>query len=528
VVIAVAGYLAWRMTLAGYPTFYHLIAVLLGTLLIATWFGFFGPARRAVRYSVAAAAWFGLAATWMLFRPVWNGDMGIVALRPRFARDDDEKLQAVRAAGEATDWQTTSHDYPRFLGNGYWAEVKDVALDSNWQERPPQEVWRREIGAGWSSFAIVGNYAVTQEQRGEQELVTCYRVTDGSPVWVHSDTVRFDPGATGSLGRIGPRATPTVAGNRIVTQGATGLVNCLDAKTGKALWSRDTIAESGAVLPVWGKSGSPLVVDNLVIVSVGAPSAEDVAKAKSKGKKIKTSLTAYDLETGRQKWSSGSRRASYASPILATFAGERQIISVNEGYVTAHRVRNGLVMWEIPWPEETDTTATVSQPVPIGGDRLFLSKGYGFGAKLLQIERDHAGKWSALPLWKPPLQNVMKTKFNNVVIRDGFAYGIDEVLMQCIDLETGKSRWKKRRTPEFGHGQIMLIGSVILVLSEFGEIALVEASPEKYRELAKMQALDPVDVSWNTPAFAPPYLLLRNSREAACFRLPLAATASAE
>jgi hypothetical protein len=254
----VAAFLSWRMTIAGYPTFYHLIAVLFGTLLIATWFGIFGPARKSIRYSVATAAWFGLAMTWLFFRPVWNGDLGIIALRPRFASDPDERLQVLRAAQKAADWHTTPRDYPRFLGNGYWAEVKGLELDTNWHARPPQEVWRREIGAGWSSFAIVGDYAVTQEQRGEQELVTCYRLADGSPVWVHSDPVRFDPSASGSLGRIGPRATPTIAGDRIITQGATGLVNCLDAKTGKAIWSRDTIAESGAVLPVWGKSGSPL------------------------------------------------------------------------------------------------------------------------------------------------------------------------------------------------------------------------------------------------------------------------------
>jgi outer membrane protein assembly factor BamB len=522
VIIAVAGWLAWRMSLAGYQTLYHVIAVLLGTLLIATWFGLYGPARKGIRWTVAAGAWFGLAATWLFFRPVYNGDMGIVGLRPRFGRDADELLQRFQTSHEAADWQTTPQDYPRFLGTGYWPEVTGVELDTDWDANPPLEVWRREIGAGWSSFAIAGKYAVTQEQRGDSELVTCYRVADGAPVWVHSDPVRFDPGASGSIGRIGPRATPTIVGDRIITQGATGLVNCLDARSGEMIWFRDTIAESGAVLPVWGKSGSPLVVDDMVIISVGAPAAEEVEKAKAKGKKIKTtSLAAYDLKTGRQRWSKGSRRASYASPILATFDGEQQIISVNEGYVTAHRVKNGMVLWEVPWPEETDTSATASQPVPAGGDRLFLSKGYGWGSKLLQVQRDEADKWSVTPLWTPPLQKVMKTKFSNVVVRDGFVYGLDEVIMQCIDLATGKSRWKKRRTPEFGHGQLMLIGDVILVLSEFGEIALVKASPDHYRELASFQALDPDDVTWNTPAFSPPHLLVRNSREAACFRLPI-------
>jgi outer membrane protein assembly factor BamB len=115
----------------------------------------------------------------------------------------------------------------------------------------------------------------------------------------------------------------------------------------------------------------------------------------------------------------------------------------------------------------------------------------------------------------------MKTKFSNVVLRDGYIYGLDDVLLECIELNTGKIRWKKRRSPEFGHGQIMLIGDTILVLSETGEMTLVEATPDQYHELASIQVLDDSNVTWNNPAFAPPYLLVRNAQEAACYELRL-------
>jgi outer membrane protein assembly factor BamB len=517
VLLAVIAWLVFQSSKAGYQTFYHVAAVLIGALTISIWFALFGPWSHRLRWSIAGSLWVAMALTWLAFKPIYNGDMGIVGLRLRFSSDADELLPGIRANHPADDWQSTPRDYPRFLGDGYWAEVADAKLDTDWESRPPQEIWRRPIGAGWSAFAIVGPYAVTQEQRGQDELVTCYRVADGSPVWAHDDPVRFDPGATGGLGRAGPRATPTIVGDRVLTQGATGLVNCLDARSGEILWSRDTIAESGAELPLWGKSGSPLVVDGLVIISVGAPAEA----SRPKGKKIKTSLAAYDLNTGRRRWSVGDRQASYASPIVATFAGEKQIICLNEGYVTAHRVKNGAVLWETPWPSEHDTTASASQPVPVGGDRLFLSKGYVWGASLFKIKRDPAGEWIAFPLWDPPLRPVMKTKFNNVVLHDGFVYGLDDVLMQCIELKTGQVKWKKRRSPEFGHGQVLLVGDVILVLSESGELAMVEASPKKYHELGSIQVLDPVDVTWNNPAFAPPFLLVRNAREAACYRLPL-------
>ena len=161
------------------------------------------------------------------------------------------------------------------------------------------------------------------------------------------------------------------------------------------------------------------------------------------------------------------------------------------------------------------------QPVPVGDDRLFLSKGYGVGCSLLTIKRGPTGDLSAAPLWTPAIKKVMKSKFSNVVLHDGYVYGLDDVLLECMELDTGTVKWRKRREPVFGHGQIMLIGNTIVVLSETGELALVSATPTEYHELASIQALDDANVTWNNPAFAAPYLLVRNAREVACYRLPL-------
>jgi outer membrane protein assembly factor BamB len=497
------------------------VLVVLGSVaLIAVWFVRCGPGKKRLRQNVV---WAGLAAfvLWMIvFKPVWNGDMGIHRWKLRFAANPDESLAQVDSKKEASDWQPTSFDYPRFLGNGYWAEVDSAQLDTDWQSHPPEQVWRQEIGAGWSSFAVVGDYAVTQEQRGNEEFVSCYRVDDGELVWTHNDEARFDPADfQGGLGGIGPRATPTIHEGKVITQGATGIVNCLDAKTGRVLWSHNTVEETGADVITWGKSGSPLVVDDLVIVSVGAPN--DMAAREE----FDSSLVAYDLSTGEERWAAGNRQASYVSPIEATLAGERQIVMVNEQWVTAHRVEDGAVLWEHPWSSEDDSSATTTQPIPLSCNRLFLSKGYGVGSSLWEVTKDEDGKYSVEPQWDVPIKRVMKTKFSNAVVRDGYVYGLDDALLSCIDASTGEVQWKKRRRNEFGHGQIMLVGDVILVLSETGELALVEATPQEYRELASLQALNPEDTTWNTPAFAPPYLLVRNSREAACYRLPLAKSA---
>jgi len=495
-----------------------IVAVVAGMIGLTIWLLFGSSFSWRVRWGVGLAPWMGILVFSSMIELINNGDIGVVGWRWRQAPKPDETLQLPDAASTSNgplvieDWQPTSNDYPRFLGNGYWAEIHNVRLETDWKAHPPQELWRRKIGAGWSGFSLVGSYAVTQEQRGPNELVTCYNLRTGDIVWTHSDPVRFDPNGSGALGGVGPRATPTIHDAKVITQGATGIVNCLDARTGDAIWAHDTLAENKTGNLLWGKSGSPLVVvrenhDDMVVVSVGGAEQR--------------SLVAYHLETGEVIWSAGDRRSSYASPVLTELVGEPQILSINEEFITAHRVDNGAVLWEHPWPGNSDANATIPQPVPLAGDRVFLSKGYGVGSSLLQIERDEQKVFQVRPLWQPAIRPVMKTKMCNVVVRDGFMYGLDGGIMQCIELETGKSRWKKRRRPAVGHGQILLVGDVILILSESGELMLVEASSEKYRELASMRVLKESQVTWNNPAFSPPYLLVRNAEEAACYKLPL-------
>jgi outer membrane protein assembly factor BamB len=516
IVAAVAWWLR-QWNYAHYLTLFHVLAILATIIGVSLWYLFCGGASWKTRRRVVAIVAVAITGWFALLKPQYNGAMGISGWNWRLAGDIDAGLGQIESGGVADDWQTTPRDYPGFLGGRYWAEVLGVKLETDWATHPPKELWRREIGGGWSSFAIVGNYAVTQEQRGENELVTCYRAETGEPVWTHADVARFDPiDFKGSVGGIGPRATPTIVGERIFTQGGTGIVNCLDARTGKVIWSHDTAEEFGAPVLVWGKSGSPLVADEMVVVSVGAPSIDMPPDPN-----YNSSLVAFDIETGDVRWAAGKRRAAYASPIVAELAGERQVVVINESWVTSHRASDGEVLWEHPWGYENDESASCPQPIPLDDDRLFLSKGYGVGASLLEINRDTDGKLGLEPLWNPPIKKAMKTKFSNVVMRDGFVYGLDDVLLECIELDTGRIRWKKRRDPEFGHGQIMLVGNTILVLSETGELALVEATPEEYRELASMQVLDDSNVTWNNPAFAAPYLVVRNAREAACYELPL-------
>lgn len=394
-------------------------------------------------------------------------------------------------------FEPTPDDYPRFLGRGGHAVVDDVRLARDWSADPPRQLWRQPIGAGFSSFAVVGDYAVTQEQRGDDELVVCYHVPTGKPQWSHANRVRFQD-RTGD----GPRATPTIDGLHVYALGATGILDCLDGATGELLWTHDTLGEHQLRNLEWGKSGSPLVYDDLVVVTGG----------KSIDGKSGPSLIAFNKTSGEQVWQSGHDNASYCTPELADLAEQRQIIIVNVLTVSAHDPADGQLLWEYSWPGQS-VPAKASQPVPLAGDRLLLTAGYGLGAVLLKVEADSEGRLSPAEIWK---SKKMKPQFANVVLHDGFIYGLDDGVLACVELASGERKW---RTGRYGHGQIMLVGDVILIQAESGEVVLVEATPRRHQELTRFAAIE--GKTWNNPALSGRRLLVRNDQEAGCYELPL-------
>ncbi len=381
--------------------------------------------------------------------------------------------------------------WPQFQGPNRDATLAGPRLARDWTDRPPRLLWRQDIGEGWSGFAVAGNVAVTQEQRGSEERVVAYDVRTGRPLWSHADPARYDTVIAG----VGPRATPTVEGDRVFTQGATGVLNAIDLRTGRRLWTRDAVAENGGLLPEWGKSGSPLVVAGRVVVSAGGPDGR--------------SLAAYDAATGAPAWAAGSDGSSYSSPVLLTVAGRPQIVILNRGSVAGHDPRGGALLWQTPFPDGQPNVAT---PLAMPGDRLLVSVGYGVGSKAYRLLSDDKGGLAPALAWESPR---LKSKFGNLLWRDGAVYGLDDGVLTCLDPSSGERIWKAGR---HGHGQLLLVGGLLLVQTEEGELVLVEATPAGHRELAHFQVLD--GKTWNPPALAGRLLVVRNDREAAAYELP--------
>jgi outer membrane protein assembly factor BamB len=379
----------------------------------------------------------------------------------------------------------TGAEWPGFRGPHRDGLVAGVRIDTNWSSSPPVQLWRQPIGPGWSSFAVHADLFYTQEQRGEEEVVACYQVSTGKPVWRHQDRTRFWESNAGA----GPRATPTLHHGRVYALGGTGTLNALDARTGAVVWTRNAASDTGAKLPLWGFSGSPLVVgDDVVVAASGA-------------------LVAYDLGTGAVHWLGPKAGDGYSSPQLMTIHGVTQVLQLNGAGVTSVTPAEGKVLWEHRWKGYP-----IVQPALTADGDVLISVSDRSGTRRLAIAGGTGG-WTVEERWT---SSGLKPYFNDFVVHQGHAFGFDGSLLACIDVADGRRTWKGGR---YGHGQLVLLPdqNLLLVLSERGELVLVRASPDEFIELARFPGLE--GKTWNHPVLVGDVLLVRNSQEMAAFRL---------
>ncbi|MDB5300225.1 MAG: repeat-like protein [Phycisphaerales bacterium] len=382
-------------------------------------------------------------------------------------------------------------DWPGFRGPDRDGAARGLSIALDWPQSSPTILWRQRVGPAWSSMAIVDGCVFTQEQRGEREAVVCRDALTGREIWVHDEPARFEEATSGP----GPRATPTFAGGRIYAQGALGTLNCLDAASGRLIWSRDLRADAGAALPLWGFSNSPLVTGDRVIVFAGG-----------EGKK---GLLAYSLDGGPPLWTADAGKASYASPQPLDLGAERQVlIFANEG-LFAIDPATGRIRWQFPI-ERAVGVPSVLQACRVSPDSLALGNGAVFGVQRVQVSSD--GR-SATRAWATPR---VKPAFSDMVYHNGCIYGFDGTVFCCVDASSGERKWRDGR---YGAGQVLLLADqgVMIVTSEDGQAILLRCNPQRNEELGRVQAVS--GKTWNHAAVAQDRLFVRSDGEMACIQL---------
>jgi outer membrane protein assembly factor BamB len=415
---------------------------------------------------------------------------------------DPERLKELQDAKNLADEESPvlAGPWPQWRGPRRDGVALDTDVLTDWPASGLSQLWQAEGGTGFSSFAVGGGRVYTLVGRDDrEEIVLCWDAATGKELWRFPyEAPRADPQGAG------PRSTPTLDGDRLYVVGATGLFHCLDAASGNKQWGHDLLAKYGASNLQWGTSFSPLVDGDLVYTNPGSPDGK--------------SIVAFDKKTGEERWKALSDPAGYSSPIALAVGGVRQVVFFTGTNLVGLTAADGKLLWSYPW--ETKYGANIATPIAFQGrkenevlDYVFISSGYGKGSALVKIAKDAAGGFVAQKVYET---THLRSHFC-CPVRDGdFVYGIDETskLLTCLDLWTGEKRWEEGR---FFSGSLMRVGNHLLVLSERGELALVEATPEGFRKKAKCQPLG--GRCWTMPVLADGRLYLRNEQDVLCLDL---------
>lgn len=376
--------------------------------------------------------------------------------------------------------EAAAADWPAWLGPERNGASRETGIAAVWTGAGPRELWRAAPGKGISSLAVVGGVAYTMSDDASGEHLIAYDALTGAVRW----QARVDAPYIDAMGFHGPRSTPTVVGDRVVSLTGRGTLFALSKADGHLLWSVDLVGGLGGKRPTWGYSGSPLVSDGKVYVGVGAEEGRGVS--------------AFSLADGRELWHAGDWGAAYSSPVRARLGGVDQVVFFTSTGPVSLTPDAGAVLWSFPWKTSYDVNAAT--PLVLPGDRLFIASGYGTGAALLQL----AGS-GPTELWRG---KSMKNKMATSVLHDGRLYGFSEEHLVAIDAATGATLWDQTG---YGYGTLLLVDGHLLVLSEDGRLFLAPASPAGFAPLGAAYKVLNDKHCWTVPAIANGVVYVRDN-----------------
>ncbi|MFQ5633483.1 MAG: PQQ-binding-like beta-propeller repeat protein [bacterium] len=377
-------------------------------------------------------------------------------------------------------------DWPQWRGPNRDGVSAETGILKKWPVAGPKVMWRVASGDGYSSMSVADGKLYTAWGDGNWSYLYCFDAATGKQLWRHKlgTNPHIDQGR-------GPRATPTIDENVVFMIAGYANLHAVNAATGDLVWQHDLVKEYGCRVPTWGYSSSPMIDGNKLIVQVGG--------------KRDHAFMAFDKKTGTVLWYSQTDEPGYSSPVAVTIKGTRQVIFFSASGLHALSPQNGKLYWKYRWTTTYDVNA--ANPIFIAPDKIYISSGYGTGAAVLRIT-GRGSRFEVETVWR---SRVMKNHFNSAILAGDHIYGFDNGTLKCIEATTGREVWKKRG---FQKGQLIFADGHFIVLGERGQLALVEATPDQYREKAQIQMLR--GRCWTTPVLANGRLYLRNQREMLC------------
>ena len=389
-------------------------------------------------------------------------------------------------------------DWPQYRGPNRDAKVSDFKAPATWPKQLAQK-WKVKVGPADSTPALVGDKLFVFARDGADEVTTCLEAATGKQVWQDKSPAGATVGRPAD-GHPGPRSSPAVSDGKIVTLGVGGIVSCLDAATGKPVWRNSEYKG----VPRFFTAASPIIVEGMAIVPLGGGNAGGA-------------VVAFDLASGKEKWKCAGEGAAYASPVLLTADGVKQIVTMLERSVVGISLADGKLLWQRPAPTSGMGFYNASTPV-VDGPMVFIS-GSGAGFTALKIEKKGDG-FAATEAWK---NGDYGTAFNTPVLKDNMLFAIDSGgKFFCIDAKDGKTLWSGAAVAAAGaapaaggggmggrgggmgrggnnYGALIDAGSVIIALPPNSELIAFKPDGKKYEEVARIKVAE-------TPTFAYPVL----------------------
>jgi outer membrane protein assembly factor BamB len=367
-----------------------------------------------------------------------------------------------------------AQDWQQWRGPNRDGKVTGFTAPHEWPNELKQQ-WKAPVGAGDSTPALVGDKLYVFTRQGEDEVTLCLDAASGKELWVNKYAAQAVGGPASR--HPGPRSSPVVADGKVVTLGVAGVVSCLDAVSGKLVWRKDPFPK---VVPQFFTAMSPIIVDGMAIAHVGG---------KGNG-----AIIAFDLATGDEKWQWAGEGPEYASPVLLTVDGTKQIVTLTEKSIVGVGLADGKLNWQLPFvpPGRAYNAAT-----PIVDGQTVIYTGSGRGTKAVKIEKQADG-FAAKELWSNP---DVAPQFNTPALKDGLLFGLsDKGNLFCINALTGQTVWTdETRLDRSGFAAILDAGSVILVLPSNSELIAFQPSDKQYAELARIKVAD-------SPTYAHPVI----------------------